>query len=384
MIIKKRIPPVIWLAKNTWGIFAKKHFKVSLNESEKINNLNGPALILSNHTNFYDPMFISVMFPFHIRWVAGAYLFKLKILKTLLDKGATCISKQQGRSDFSTIRSIQKALRNGDKVGLFPEGCRTWDGNYEPLVGLTTAKMLKVFHVPVVFINLRGGFAQKPRWADYTRKGPFEVGVESLLTPEEIKNYSVEELAEQVNKRLGFDCHEWQIKKDIHYHCKKNAEGIQRFLYLCPKCGGIQTISASNNMISCECGASGILTDQDSIESDDFNFHTLPDWHKWEKKQITKVDSFPEEEGVLFQKGSEGELKTISKKIKVKGTKQNLIITCYDIKEETQMEWSKITSLILNAKQTIELFYNDELYRIRLHKDSSSLKYQELYLGLRS
>jgi hypothetical protein len=41
----------------------------------------------------------------------------------------------------------------------------------------------------------------------------------------------------------------------------------------------------------------------------------------------------------------------------------------------------KVTSLVLNAKQTMELFCEDVLYRIRLLPDASSLKYHEYYLA---
>ena len=46
-----------------------------------------------------------------------------------------------------------------------------------------------------------------------------------------------------------------------------------------------------------------------------------------------------------------------------------------------ELPLSKVTSLVLNAKQTMELFCEDVLYRIRLLPDASSLKYHEYYLG---
>ena len=42
-----------------------------------------------------------------------------------------------------------------------------------------------------------------------------------------------------------------------------------------------------------------------------------------------------------------------------------------------------VSSLILNAKQTMELFCNNVLYRIRLMPDSCSLKYHEYFLSFK-
>jgi hypothetical protein len=43
-----------------------------------------------------------------------------------------------------------------------------------------------------------------------------------------------------------------------------------------------------------------------------------------------------------------------------------------------------ITSLVLNAKQTMELFCGNVLYRIRLLPGANSLKYQEYYRNYRN
>ena len=41
---------------------------------------------------------------------------------------------------------------------------------------------------------------------------------------------------------------------------------------------------------------------------------------------------------------------------------------------------SNISSLVLNAKQTMELFCDDVLYRIRLLPEANALKYQEYFI----
>ncbi len=74
-----------------------------------------------------------------------------------MERWIGAISKQQGRSDLFTIRAISESLKQGDIVGVFPEGTRTWDG--EPAgFDEAIAKLVKIFKVPpIVLINLEGG-----------------------------------------------------------------------------------------------------------------------------------------------------------------------------------------------------------------------------------
>ncbi len=125
----------------------------------------------------------------------------------------------------------------------------------------------------------------------------------------------------------------------------------------------------------------------DDLTSIDVPFTRLSEWHNWEASEISDLGSLPPERGVLFQRGdanNEGELETLSKDITVRIEDDILKVECkqplgkpdcYDL------PLSKVTSLILNAKQTMELFCEDVLYRIRLLPEASSLKYHEYYLG---
>lgn len=171
-----KIPLFIRLARPTYGAYLLRRNRIETVGMENLANLGGPCLVFGNHGHAMDSFFISSASPVHIRWVAGAYLFKLRLVKTMLAKWIGGISKQQGRSDFHTIRAISNALKNGDIVGLFPEGTRTWDG--EP-VGFdeSTAKLVRMFKVPVVFVNIEGNYMLKPRWTDKARRGTVTIRV---------------------------------------------------------------------------------------------------------------------------------------------------------------------------------------------------------------
>ena len=94
----------------------------------------------------------------------------MKIPSFLLRHWVQAIPKAQGKSDIETIRDISSALKGGGIVGLFPEGTRTWDGKMMDITS-ATAKLVRLFKVPTVFINIEGGFSKKPRWSHTERKG---------------------------------------------------------------------------------------------------------------------------------------------------------------------------------------------------------------------
>ena len=383
-----RFPTLLRIARATYGRMITSHGKDTLKNECGADLKTGPYLFLLNHTEILDPIMVTAVMPRHIRWVAGAYLFKNKFLHKVIGEWCTAIPKQQGRSDLSMVKNIQKALKEGDSVGLFPEGTRTWDGEMMPINYVPLAKMVRYFKVPVLFVHLEGGFAHHPRWADYKRKGKVTVNVKYHLSAEQIASMDLQTLQDTIKEYIRFSNDEWKQTVDYSYVSDQRAEGAQRLLYMCPKCRAVDSLKTVGNRITCsKCNTASVLDNNDNLTSVEVPFTRLSEWHSWEAGEIAKLPSLPEERGVLFQKGDsndEGELETISKDITVKLENGILKVDCRLSLGRTghyDLPLSKVTSLILNAKQTMELFCEDVLYRIRLLPDSSSLKYHEYYLG---
>lgn len=393
------MPPAMrFLLLPFYGTYLKRHYHITCEGMEQVKDFPGPCIVFSNHTHTLDPFFISACYPYHIRWVAGAYLFKNRFVGYLLNKWVHGIPKQQGRSDFHTIRDISNALKQGDIVGLFPEGTRTWDGDTLD-IGEATAKLVRIFKVPVVFIHLEGGYALKPRWTDHDRKGSLHIKVLPVLIPEEIASYKSAELTKLVSERLAFSHDDWQRQVHKPFPSKEQAQGLQRLLYICPCCRGRNTMKSSGTEISCiQCGASATLDPYDmlhpqasSLEGRRITFDTVRGWHRWEREQLEKIaltsdpttEIFPSEHGVLFQRGEKNSFVMLSDDFTVQATCQTLTITCRkpSSKGKTRYDFcfQDIESMIICAKLTLEFFIYGTLYRLRLDPEAGSLKYQELY-----
>ena len=108
-----RMPFLIRIARWTYGRMLRANGKVSLRNESGADLKKGPYLYLINHVGIMDPVMLSAVLPQHVRWVAGAYLFKNWFLKLVIGRWCTAIPKQQGRRDLSMIRNIRIASRTG-------------------------------------------------------------------------------------------------------------------------------------------------------------------------------------------------------------------------------------------------------------------------------
>ncbi len=384
-----KTPLFIRLARPTYGRYLLWSNNISSEGMEILSAMQEPFLILGNHSQVYDPFFVSAAAKVHIRWVAGAYLFKLYGLKTLLGGWVGGISKQQGRSDLHTIRTISEALKRGENVGLFPEGTRTWDGES---VGFdeSTAKLIKILKVPLIIVNLEGIYATKPRWADKKRVGSPIIRVLPPLSKEAIATMTKGELYTYLVKNLSFSFSSWQRKNRTPFKGKAQAQGLQRVLYLCPGCGSFSTLETKKDLITCtKCSMTARLDAYDQLTTlqGDNPFTDVPQWHDWEAGQLlthmqdTSFGSpiFPPDKGVLFQRGEDGKLLTLSKEFSLSMTGEGMLVVGTNPVLFSLFSFSHMQSMIINAKNTIEFYHDEKLYRIRIEKNSSSLKYVELF-----
>ncbi|NMA22149.1 MAG: 1-acyl-sn-glycerol-3-phosphate acyltransferase [Spirochaetales bacterium] len=381
MEIVSKKPLFIRLAKPTYGRFILWRHRITAEGMDKLSDLKPPFIVVANHVHTLDPFFISSASPVHIRWVAGAYLFRLFGLRPLLQRWVGAISKVQNKSDMHTIRMIGAALKSGDIVGLFPEGTRTWDG--EP-VGFDSAlaKLLRLFKVPVVVLSLEGLYAERPRWAKVARKGPSTLRWVTTIDVDTIASLSDQQLYKRLKETLGFSFTKWQAEHQIPFVSKRGAEGAEQVLYLCPDCKSIGTIQTEARTIACNhCSMKMHLDEFERLHLlDGENPHSdIASWHAWERSYIANhADqlTFPLDRGVLFQRIDQYKMIPISMNFTLSIEEEAMIIRPQQ-GEPTLLPFADITSMAINARNTLELSCNGVRYRIRIQQNGSVLKYTE-------
>ncbi|WP_391121691.1 lysophospholipid acyltransferase family protein [Psychrobacillus sp. L3] len=87
----------------------------------------GGILLCSNHIDALDPPVVGINAPRPVNFMAKEELFHIPILKSILP-GVNAFPVKRGMSDRDALRRAIKLLKDGEVVGLFPEGTRSKDG----------------------------------------------------------------------------------------------------------------------------------------------------------------------------------------------------------------------------------------------------------------
>jgi 1-acyl-sn-glycerol-3-phosphate acyltransferase len=116
----------------------------------------GPALLVSNHESFLDPLAIGVACPRHLRYLARDTLFKNPLLGRFLRSVGVVPLDREGVAKEG-IKTILAELASGKPVLLFPEGNRTRTGEMQPLRG-GIQLLIKRSLAPVVPVGIAGTY----------------------------------------------------------------------------------------------------------------------------------------------------------------------------------------------------------------------------------
>ena len=92
----------------------------------KENIPQGAAIIAPNHISFLDPPMVCIALPEPAHFMARKSLFDSIIGRCLYLGNA--IPVERGQADLQALRGVLRALREGRKVVIFPEGTRSKTG----------------------------------------------------------------------------------------------------------------------------------------------------------------------------------------------------------------------------------------------------------------
>jgi 1-acyl-sn-glycerol-3-phosphate acyltransferase len=129
----------------------------------------GAAVLVSNHVSFVDAVLLMAASPRPIRFVMDHRIFKVPVLGWLfkLAKAIPVAPQKEDPAAYeAAFRESAKVLREGDLLGIFPEGAITRDGTLQPFKGgimkiLETAKadgVKDVSVIPMALTNLWGSY----------------------------------------------------------------------------------------------------------------------------------------------------------------------------------------------------------------------------------
>ncbi|WP_062356286.1 lysophospholipid acyltransferase family protein [Bacillus kwashiorkori] len=88
---------------------------------------DGGVLLCGNHISNLDPIFLGITMNRPIVFIAKEELFKLPIIKGIV-KRLNAFPVKRGKGDREALRNGIAALKNGNVLGIFPEGTRSKSG----------------------------------------------------------------------------------------------------------------------------------------------------------------------------------------------------------------------------------------------------------------
>jgi 1-acyl-sn-glycerol-3-phosphate acyltransferase len=121
----------------------------------------GPAILASNHLSYSDWLFMPLVIPRRVTFVAKAEYFTTPGVKGWLQKtffsgaGQVPIDRASGTAAAGAIASGLRILASSDLFGIYPEGTRSGDGRlYRGRTGV--ARMALEAKVPVIPVAVVG------------------------------------------------------------------------------------------------------------------------------------------------------------------------------------------------------------------------------------
>lgn len=114
----------------------------------------GPAIICPPHSSLLDPLFVSLAMGhrFFVHHMAKAELLRVPLVRWIMRKAGT-IFVRRGESDIEAFKKCIKALKEGEKLMIFPEGTRVrGDDHVDPKPG--AVRLAANQQVPIVPVYL--------------------------------------------------------------------------------------------------------------------------------------------------------------------------------------------------------------------------------------
>ena len=244
-----------------------------------------PCLYLMNHCSFIDLEIAATILyprPFNIICTSDGFVGKDWLMHKI-----GCIPTNKFTSDLHLLRDMTHAVKKlGNSVLMYPEASYSFDGTSTPLPE-TLGGCLKLLGVPVVMIRTFGSFSRNPLYNNLKRrKVKVSAEMEYILSPEEIKEKTPQELNEILAKNFTFDYWSWQKENGVKITEDFRAEGLNRVLYKCPHCMTEGQMRSEGISIICDaCGKTYDLTEDGTLEAKNGEaaFTHIPDWYAWER-----------------------------------------------------------------------------------------------------
>jgi 1-acyl-sn-glycerol-3-phosphate acyltransferase/uncharacterized protein YbaR (Trm112 family) len=193
-----------------------------------------PAIILSNHTSFYDFIYTTAaMYPARVNYL-GAKKYFHDPLTAIFMKIDRAIPKSLMQVDPKAIRSALKLLQNKGILAIFPEGQISATGtSLQPAYAI--AKLIKKASVNVYIVKHKNAYFVNPPWSNKTFRGRVETEKKLIIDKDELEVLTNDEIYKVIVDNLFFSSSNYNKEKRYSYKMQ-NIANLENMIYQCPDC----------------------------------------------------------------------------------------------------------------------------------------------------
>lgn len=255
--------PLYCILVTVMRVLYQKKLNISIRREIDLKRYKGPYIVVSNHASRLDYLYAAfAFFPHTLNFVAGyneffrshlAFIFRLMQV----------IPKRNFVPDLYAIREVSRVLKKGGRVILFPEGMSSISGANQP-VAVGSGKFLKHFGVPVLMMNISGGYLTSTKYCLDERPGRVDVTVSELLSSEQLSSMSADQIQDMLNEKLYHDDYAWNKQAKVSFDSKgRIAQNLHTLLFWCPKCKTEFSMYSEGDTIRCQhCGNGAVINER--------------------------------------------------------------------------------------------------------------------------
>lgn len=338
-------------------------------------------LVLYNHQTGFDQFFVGLAFKGPIYYLATEDIFSLGFLSSLLRYLVAPIPIKKQTTDVQAILNCIRVAKEGGTIAIAPEGNRTYSGKTE-YMSPSIASLARKMKLPIALYRIEGGYGIQPRWSDVVRKGKMRSYVSKVIEPEEYASLSDDELFKLIEEGLYVD----EAKADACFYHKKNAEYLERVLYVCPDCG-LSTFESHKCTVKClKCGKEVEYLPSKELKGKEFDlpFRFVAEWYNYQKDYINSLDTTADCSAPLYTENADI-YDVIPNKKKVLLEKDAPIclygdkITIKSSGSETVFNFSETSAISVLGKNKLNIYHGDKIYQLKGSESFNALKYVNLY-----
>jgi len=176
---------------------------VEIKGLEKI-DFKRPYVFAANHQSYLDIPAILKSFPFPIKMIAKASLFRIPFFgQAIRLAGFISIDRTKGKDAYKSLKEALWRINEGISILVFPEGMRSPDGNVGSFKSGAFFLASKS-KVPLVPVSISGTYNILPRGAKLVRPGLVRINIEEPIPVKDVRDKGkfMEEVRQIIIKNL--------------------------------------------------------------------------------------------------------------------------------------------------------------------------------------